>query len=372
MLDTVAARLRRRAGRVAARRARRRRRGARLERSTVRGPAIIGAGRAPGRRLRRPIHGDRRGVRDRGGRGRALDPARRLRRSAGSAGASSPRCRAQRQIGRDEPSPAPTGSCWATTRRSGLSHEMTTTAPDEVRDRLLEAWRNEIIAGRRVRPDRPADAGAESGNPARWRRPRAATASDSRSGCGSSTSRSRRRTRSSSAMAPPAGADRAGRPPARRAGGGRGRGGRRLLQALDRRSDDRQAAARHPQGGALPLAGRPGHARLDRRSERGALEPISPATPLAVPGARTRLDRILGREKWHTTGGSWISGAIYGANDGLAAVFGIVAGVSGATGGSTASSPRVSPARSPPPCRWPPGHSWRSARRRGHGGQRRA
>ncbi len=59
------------------------------------------------------------------------------------------------------------------------------------------------------------------------------------------------------------------------------------------------------------------------------------AAPLAVPGARTRLDRILGREKWHMTGGGWISGAIYGANDGLAAVFGIVAGVSGATGGNT-------------------------------------
>jgi VIT1/CCC1 family predicted Fe2+/Mn2+ transporter len=58
--------------------------------------------------------------------------------------------------------------------------------------------------------------------------------------------------------------------------------------------------------------------------------------PVALPGTRARLDRILGREKWHRTGGSWISGAIYGANDGLAAVFGIVAGVSGATGGSTA------------------------------------
>jgi vacuolar iron transporter family protein len=58
--------------------------------------------------------------------------------------------------------------------------------------------------------------------------------------------------------------------------------------------------------------------------------------PLAPPGVRARLDRILGREKWHLSGGGWISGAIYGANDGLAAVFGIVAGVSGATGGSSA------------------------------------
>jgi vacuolar iron transporter family protein len=57
-----------------------------------------------------------------------------------------------------------------------------------------------------------------------------------------------------------------------------------------------------------------------------------------VGGGRSpqaRLDRILGREKWHVSGGGWISGAIYGANDGLAAVFGIVAGVSGATGGSS-------------------------------------
>src|SRR5207248_971807 len=58
-------------------------------------------------------------------------------------------------------------------------------------------------------------------------------------------------------------------------------------------------------------------------------------SPVAIPGAQARLDRILGREKWHQTGGSWISGAIYGANDGLAAVFGIVTGVCGATGGSS-------------------------------------
>jgi VIT1/CCC1 family predicted Fe2+/Mn2+ transporter/ferritin-like protein len=64
--------------------------------------------------------------------------------------------------------------------------------------------------------------------------------------------------------------------------------------------------------------------------------PAPSATPLAVPGAQDRLDRILGRERWHRSGGGWISGAIYGANDGLAAVFGIVAGVSGATGGSSA------------------------------------
>src|SRR5436853_7818925 len=60
------------------------------------------------------------------------------------------------------------------------------------------------------------------------------------------------------------------------------------------------------------------------------------ATDINKPsGVQSRLDRILHRETWHRTGAGWISGAIYGANDGLAAVFGIVAGVSGATGGST-------------------------------------
>jgi VIT1/CCC1 family predicted Fe2+/Mn2+ transporter len=51
--------------------------------------------------------------------------------------------------------------------------------------------------------------------------------------------------------------------------------------------------------------------------------------------AKERLDRITGREKWHTSGGGWVSGVIYGANDGLASIFGLVAGVSGATGGSS-------------------------------------
>ncbi|HEX3690677.1 MAG TPA: VIT1/CCC1 transporter family protein [Solirubrobacteraceae bacterium] len=80
---------------------------------------------------------------------------------------------------------------------------------------------------------------------------------------------------------------------------------------------------------------------------RGSAEDLTapPASPppdrgdgptIAVPGAQARLDKILGREKWHRSGASWISGAIYGANDGLAAVFGIVAGVSGATNGSSA------------------------------------
>jgi VIT1/CCC1 family predicted Fe2+/Mn2+ transporter len=60
-----------------------------------------------------------------------------------------------------------------------------------------------------------------------------------------------------------------------------------------------------------------------------------PPTTSTQARAQHRLDRIMGREKWHQRGGGWISGAIYGANDGLASVFGLVAGVSGATGGSS-------------------------------------
>ena len=63
--------------------------------------------------------------------------------------------------------------------------------------------------------------------------------------------------------------------------------------------------------------------------------PVNPGSLAGRAGVESRLDRILGREGWHRTGSGWISGAIYGANDGLAAVFGIVAGVSGATGGGS-------------------------------------
>lgn len=45
--------------------------------------------------------------------------------------------------------------------------------------------------------------------------------------------------------------------------------------------------------------------------------------------AQARLDGILQQEKWHVTTGKWIGDAIYGVNDGLTAVFGIVSGVAG-------------------------------------------
>lgn len=58
---------------------------------------------------------------------------------------------------------------------------------------------------------------------------------------------------------------------------------------------------------------------------------IAPASPR---DARTRLDKLLKRER-HRSGGNWIGDAIYGVNDGLGAIFGIVSGVSGATLGNS-------------------------------------
>jgi len=53
-----------------------------------------------------------------------------------------------------------------------------------------------------------------------------------------------------------------------------------------------------------------------------------------IPTARSTLDTILHRERWHVRGTGWIGDAIYGVNDGLGAVFGIVSGMAGYTGGS--------------------------------------
>src|SRR5438876_8778224 len=53
-----------------------------------------------------------------------------------------------------------------------------------------------------------------------------------------------------------------------------------------------------------------------------------------IPTPRSTLDTILHRERWHRRGTGWIGDAIYGVNDGLGAVFGIVSGMAGYTGGS--------------------------------------
>jgi VIT1/CCC1 family predicted Fe2+/Mn2+ transporter len=98
----------------------------------------------------------------------------------------------------------------------------------------------------------------------------------------------------------------------------------RLLRDIRKEERSHSIAVSDMRGGGTRTA--------DTGAPAQAPPPAGAGPPVALPGARAQLDRILGREKWHQTGGGWISGAIYGANDGLAAVFGIVAGVAGATG----------------------------------------
>ncbi|MEJ5253551.1 MAG: VIT1/CCC1 transporter family protein [Chthonomonadetes bacterium] len=54
----------------------------------------------------------------------------------------------------------------------------------------------------------------------------------------------------------------------------------------------------------------------------------------SASGFEHPAERILKREHWHVRGGSWIGDAIYGINDGLGAVFGIVSGMAGYSAGS--------------------------------------
>jgi VIT1/CCC1 family predicted Fe2+/Mn2+ transporter/rubrerythrin len=72
-------------------------------------------------------------------------------------------------------------------------------------------------------------------------------------------------------------------------------------------------------------------AMLDERDHAVALRSLADG---AIPTPRSTLDTILRRERWHVRGSGWIGDAIYGVNDGLGAVFGIVSGMAGYTGGS--------------------------------------
>src|SRR5205809_656489 len=75
----------------------------------------------------------------------------------------------------------------------------------------------------------------------------------------------------------------------------------------------------------------------ERHAQRweGKLKELGAEAPVYRDTIGRRLNRwwnkIVKRERWHGRGGSWVADAIYGANDGLGAVFGIVSGVAGAT-----------------------------------------
>lgn len=100
---------------------------------------------------------------------------------------------------------------------------------------------------------------------------------------------------------------------------------RRITQeeARDAQLWEQQAKALDPAGGKLLQDILPDE-----------LHHVQVLKAMSGPAPRERLDTILNRERWHTTHGSAVGDLIYGVNDGLGAVFGIVAGVSGYTGGS--------------------------------------
>ncbi len=93
-----------------------------------------------------------------------------------------------------------------------------------------------------------------------------------------------------------------------------------------------QMAPGETQRQELEAAGR--DEALHARAAQAATAPSG--TSMLPVAPQSRLDAILGREKWHKRGGGWIGQAIYGANDGLGSVFGIVSGVAGATAGGPA------------------------------------
>ncbi len=97
--------------------------------------------------------------------------------------------------------------------------------------------------------------------------------------------------------------------------------------------EDRDIARYESQARALNDAEAQNMLREVRREEEGhgrvIREIIKPI------GTQGMLDVILRRERWHKRGGGWLGDAIYGANDGLGAVFGIVSGVAGATGSAS-------------------------------------
>src|SRR5881398_1092308 len=96
-------------------------------------------------------------------------------------------------------------------------------------------------------------------------------------------------------------------------------------------TEERQEAEFHDQA-QRALAGEQDVQEFLRKSaieEKAHARALSAMAPPVSP--RTALDKILKRERWHGRGGSWVADAIYGVNDGLGAVFGIVSGVAGAT-----------------------------------------
>ncbi len=71
-----------------------------------------------------------------------------------------------------------------------------------------------------------------------------------------------------------------------------------------------------------------GRVRLEEKAHSSVIRSL-----LREAGPEHALAALQGRERWHRTGSGWVGDAIYGVNDGLGAVFGIVSGMAGYSGG---------------------------------------
>ncbi len=101
---------------------------------------------------------------------------------------------------------------------------------------------------------------------------------------------------------------------------------RRMEAAEDRDNARYTAQQKHALGQDQEVQQILGEIALEEKVHAKALQSMVPV--LSPQGV---LDTIRKRERWHGRGGSWVADAIYGVNDGLGAVFGIVSGVAGAT-----------------------------------------
>jgi vacuolar iron transporter family protein len=104
---------------------------------------------------------------------------------------------------------------------------------------------------------------------------------------------------------------------------------RRMEAAEDRDKERYQAQRAGELGGSADEKEFLRQTALEEKAHSRILNTMSAPSPSL--GAKGLLDSILRRERWHGRGGGWVADAIYGVNDGLGAVFGIVSGVAGAT-----------------------------------------
>ena len=100
----------------------------------------------------------------------------------------------------------------------------------------------------------------------------------------------------------------------------------RRMEAAEDRDNARYTAQKHALGRDQEAQQILGEIAREERAHGKALQSMVPAL-----GPKGVLDAILKRERWHGRGGTWVADSIYGVNDGLGAVFGIVSGVAGAT-----------------------------------------